>query len=73
MENQSGKPCLVYLNRMKPYLFMVALQFGSAGMYIISKFTFNHGMSCYVLVVYRNAVATLAMAPFALLLERLIY
>lgn len=70
MANQSGNSCIVYLNKMKPYLLMVALQFGSAGMYIICMATLTHGMSRYVLVVYRNAVATLAIAPFALLLER---
>ena len=59
-------------NIIKPYVLMVALQFGSAGMYIISMATLNHGMSRFVLIVYHNAVAALTMAPFALLLERLI-
>ena len=59
-------------NIIKPYVLMVALQFGSVGMYIISMATLNHGMSRFVLIVYRNAVAALTMAPFALLLERLI-
>ncbi|XP_057974111.1 WAT1-related protein At4g08290-like isoform X2 [Malania oleifera] len=49
---------------------MVSLQFGSAGMYIISMVTLNHGMSRYVLIVYRNAVAALTIAPFAIALER---
>lgn len=72
MEDQTScaKICVVF-SRMKPYVLMVALQFGSAGMYIISMATLNHGMSRFVLIVYRNAVAALAMAPFALLLERL--
>lgn len=65
-----SKFCVV-LSRMKPYILMVALQFGSAGMYIISMATLNHGMSRFVLIVYRNAVAAVTMAPFALLLERL--
>lgn len=39
-------------------------------MYIISKETLNHGMSRYVLIVYRNAIAALVLAPFALVLER---
>ncbi|CBI19039.3 hypothetical protein VitviT2T_027099 [Vitis vinifera] len=71
MEDQTScaKICVVF-SRMKPYVLMVALQFGSAGMYIISMATLNHGMSRFVLIVYRNAVAALAMAPFALLLER---
>ncbi|PKI77668.1 hypothetical protein CRG98_001951 [Punica granatum] len=57
-------------DKVKPYLLMVSLQFGSAGMYIISMATLNHGMSRYVLIVYRNAVAALVLAPFALVFER---
>ena len=72
MEDQTpcSKFCVVF-SKMKPYILMVALQFGSAGMYIISMATLNHGMSRFVLIVYRNTVAALTMAPFALLLERL--
>ncbi|KAG6490600.1 hypothetical protein ZIOFF_051907 [Zingiber officinale] len=54
----------------KPYLQMISLQFGYAGMNILTKFSLNHGMSHYVLVVYRHAFATLSVAPFALFLER---
>lgn len=49
---------------------MVFLQFGAAGMYIITMATLTHGMNRYVLIVYRNAVAALVLAPFALVLER---
>ncbi|CAA7388401.1 unnamed protein product [Spirodela intermedia] len=56
--------------RMKPYMAMMALQFGYAGMNIITKVSLNGGMSHYVLVVYRHAFATLSIAPFALILER---
>lgn len=56
--------------KVKPYVLMVCLQFGSAGNLIISMATLNHGMNRYVLIVYRNAIAALALAPFALLLER---
>ncbi|XP_059630766.1 WAT1-related protein At1g21890-like [Cornus florida] len=55
--------------KLKPYLAMISLQFGYAGMYIITMVTLNQGMNHYVLVVYRHAVATLVMAPFALVLE----
>ncbi|XP_021645384.2 WAT1-related protein At4g08290-like [Hevea brasiliensis] len=58
------------LHKMRPYFLMVCLQFGSAGLYIISMVTLNHGMNRYVLIVYRNAIAALVLAPFALLLER---
>ncbi|KAG0481688.1 hypothetical protein HPP92_012546 [Vanilla planifolia] len=49
---------------------MVSLQFGYTGMNIITKVSLNHGMSHYVLVVYRHAFATLSIAPFALFFER---
>lgn len=49
---------------------MISLQFGYAGMNIITKVSLNRGMSHYVLVVYRHAIATAVIAPFALILER---
>ncbi|GKV39667.1 hypothetical protein SLEP1_g47405 [Rubroshorea leprosula] len=49
---------------------MISLQFGYAGMNILSKKSLNGGMSHFVLVVYRHAFATAAIAPFALILER---
>uniref|UniRef100_A0A7N0VGA3 WAT1-related protein n=1 Tax=Kalanchoe fedtschenkoi TaxID=63787 RepID=A0A7N0VGA3_KALFE len=58
------------LERCKPYIAMVCLQFGYAGMNIITKVSLNRGMSHYVLVVYRHAFATAAIAPFAIFLER---
>lgn len=57
-------------NRMKPYLAMIILQCGFAGMYIVSMLCLKRGLSHYVLVVYRHAAATVAIAPFALILER---
>lgn len=56
--------------KAKPYFLTIGIQFGSAGMYIISTVTLNHGMNRYVLIVYRNAIAALVLAPFALVLER---
>ena len=58
------------MQRCKPYVAMISLQFGYAGMNVITKVSLNHGMSHYVLVVYRHAFATLSIAPFALILER---
>ncbi|KAE8713847.1 WAT1-related protein [Hibiscus syriacus] len=49
---------------------MISLQFGYAGMNIITKVSLNRGMSHYVLVVYRHAFATAVIAPFALIFER---
>lgn len=59
-----------FFTKIKPYLFIILLQFGYAGMYIITMITLKHGMSNFILVVYRHAVATLAIAPFAFFLER---
>ncbi|KAM7271594.1 hypothetical protein ACFE04_030808 [Oxalis oulophora] len=59
-----------FIEKSKPYISMISLQFGYAGMNIITKASLNHGMSHYVLVVYRNAFAMLIIAPFALILER---
>ncbi|KAE8689767.1 WAT1-related protein [Hibiscus syriacus] len=67
MENQehgssSGK--------YKPILAAVLLQVGYAGMDILSKTALNQGMSNYALVVYRHAIATIVMAPFAAFLDK---
>lgn len=64
-----GKLCLG-LKIAKPYLAMVSLQIGYAGLYVIAMLSMKHGMSHFVLAVYRNAVATLTIAPFAFVLER---
>ncbi|KAF4393506.1 hypothetical protein F8388_023310 [Cannabis sativa] len=53
----------------KPYFAMISLQFGYAGMNIITKVSLNRGMSHYVLVVYRHAIATAVIAPFAIYLR----
>ncbi|CAK7336454.1 unnamed protein product [Dovyalis caffra] len=62
--------CLKFLETSKPYFAMISLQFGYAGMNIITKVSLNRGMSHYVLVVYRHAFATAVIAPFALIFER---
>ncbi|XP_010999364.1 PREDICTED: WAT1-related protein At4g08300-like [Populus euphratica] len=58
------------LKKVKHYLAMVSLQFGYAGMYIITMVSLKHGMSHYILAVYRHVVAALVIAPFAFVLER---
>ncbi|GMH29422.1 hypothetical protein Nepgr_031265 [Nepenthes gracilis] len=60
----------IFMEKSKCYIAMICLQFGYAGMNIITKVSLNRGMSHYVLVVYRHAFATAAIAPFALVLER---
>ncbi|KAL2339805.1 hypothetical protein Fmac_007745 [Flemingia macrophylla] len=42
-----------------------------AGNYIFGKDVLNHGMSRFVFIVYRNSMATIALAPFAFFVERL--
>ncbi|KAG2290724.1 hypothetical protein Bca52824_050328 [Brassica carinata] len=54
----------------KPFFAMVCLQFGYAGMNLVTKTVLDRGMSHYVLVAYRNAFATAAIAPIAFLSER---
>lgn len=58
------------LKKAKPYSLMVFLQFGYAGMFIISVSCVKTGTNHYVLVVYRNLVAVLTMFPFAFWFER---
>ncbi|GJN22403.1 hypothetical protein PR202_gb09959 [Eleusine coracana subsp. coracana] len=58
------------LSDVKPYLAMILLQIGFAGMYVVAVASLKRGMSHFVLVVYRNLVATAVMAPFALWFER---
>lgn len=55
---------------MKPFIAVIFMQVGLAGMDILSKAALNKGMSNYVLVVYRHAVATLVIAPFAVFLDK---
>ncbi|CAL8997167.1 unnamed protein product [Prunus brigantina] len=64
-----GKLAL-FLYKIKPYLAMISLQFGYAGMYIISMVGLKRGMSHFVLAVYRHLIAVVVIAPFALVLER---
>ncbi|CAN1747013.1 WAT1-related protein At2g39510, partial [Linum perenne] len=57
-------------NKAKPFAVIIALQFGYAGMSIITKFALNDGLSQHVLVVYRHIVATAVIAPFAFFFDR---
>ncbi|KAI4337799.1 hypothetical protein L6164_016174 [Bauhinia variegata] len=56
--------------KAKPYVLMVGLQFGLAGTFIFSMASINHGMNRFVFIVYRNAIAAFALAPFAFIFER---
>lgn len=58
------------LTTLKPFLAVVLLQCGYSGLAILAKFALDLGMDQHVFVVYRHVVATIAIAPFALALER---
>ncbi|KAK2996342.1 hypothetical protein RJ639_026222 [Escallonia herrerae] len=61
---------LQMFNRARPYILMIFIQVGFGGFYIIAKSALNKGMSHYTLSVYRNAIAAVVFAPFAMVLER---
>ncbi|CAA7037570.1 unnamed protein product [Microthlaspi erraticum] len=50
------------MEKIKPILAIISLQFGYAGMYIITMVSFKHGMDHWVLATYRHIVATVVMA-----------
>ncbi|PKU61634.1 WAT1-related protein [Dendrobium catenatum] len=52
-----------------PAIAMVAVQAGYAGLNILPKLALDSGMSPYVMIAYRQIIATLALAPFAFFLE----
>ncbi|KAL6623017.1 hypothetical protein ACP70R_032896 [Stipagrostis hirtigluma subsp. patula] len=54
----------------KPYLLAIIIVVLYAGMYVTSMAAFNHGMSTFVFIFYRQAAASLLLLPMALLLER---
>ncbi|KAF9601288.1 hypothetical protein IFM89_018398 [Coptis chinensis] len=60
----------VFTETQKPYLAMLLTQFLYAGMALLSKAAIDVGMTPCVFVVYRQAFALLALAPFSFLLER---
>ncbi|KAE8666586.1 WAT1-related protein [Hibiscus syriacus] len=53
----------------KPYIAMVFVQFIYAGMALFAKAAISKGMNPYVFVVYRQAFATITLAPFAFFFE----
>lgn len=54
----------------KPYLVVIAIQSIYAGMFLLSKVAFDLGMNTFVFVFYRQAAATLFLAPIAMFAER---
>nr|GMD52856.1 WAT1-related protein At2g39510-like [Ipomoea batatas] len=62
-----------FLKLVKPYLAVIFLQFGYAGMAIVAKSALNEGMSPFTYAVYRNVFAAVLFAPFAVAFERKIW
>ncbi|XP_054799600.1 WAT1-related protein At1g43650 isoform X2 [Prosopis cineraria] len=61
----SSLSCSVVLQKNKPYIAMIFIQFVYAGMALLSKAAISKGMNPYVFVVYRQAFASIALSPFA--------
>eukprot|EP01018_Ginkgo_biloba_P017334 Gb_23338 [translate_table: standard] len=61
---------MVSLAYFKPHIAQVAVQICYAVMNIITRVALDDGMNPLIYVAYRQAVATLAIAPFAYFLER---
>ncbi|KAJ6405474.1 hypothetical protein OIU84_013439 [Salix udensis] len=58
------------MENYKPYVAMLFVQFVYAGMALFSKAAISKGMNSLVFVVYRQAFATVSLAPLAFFLER---
>ncbi|KAG0475933.1 hypothetical protein HPP92_012774 [Vanilla planifolia] len=58
------------VNGFLPAVAMVAVQAGFAGLNVVSKLALESGMSPYVLIAYRQIIATIALAPVAFFFER---
>ncbi|XP_038892787.1 WAT1-related protein At2g39510-like [Benincasa hispida] len=61
---------LRFLGFAKLYFGVIFVQFGYAGLTILTKSALDKGMSQYIFVVYRQIAATLVIAPFAIIFER---
>ncbi|XP_058111550.1 WAT1-related protein At4g30420-like [Magnolia sinica] len=59
-----------FMEGHKPTIAMVALQISYAAVNLTSRAALTHGMSPRVVVVYRQAIATIVMAPIAYFVER---
>ncbi|CAO2831024.1 unnamed protein product [Amaranthus hypochondriacus] len=54
----------------KPILVVFLIQTLYTGMFLLSKAAFNVGMNNFIFTFYRQAIATICLAPVALFLER---
>jgi len=58
------------IEKFKPHFSQIIYQVAFAGMYIIARVCLISGMNHFVFMALRQAIATLAIAPFAYVLER---
>jgi hypothetical protein len=56
--------------KTSPYAIGVATQVIYAATIVISKASFDQGLSVFVYILYRQAAACLVLLPVAILLER---
>ncbi|KAE8706819.1 WAT1-related protein [Hibiscus syriacus] len=57
------------MEKKKPYLAVILIQCIYEGMFLVSKAAFDGGMNNFVFVFYRQAAATLLLAPLVLFFE----
>ncbi|KAG5058395.1 hypothetical protein AAZX31_05G175500 [Glycine max] len=53
----------------KPYLVAILIEAIYAGMFLLSKAAFDHGMNNFIFVFYRQTAATIFLIPFAFFFE----
>ncbi|OWM82338.1 WAT1-related protein At2g39510-like [Punica granatum] len=58
------------VDRVKPFVGVIFLNVGFAGMDILSMAALKQGMSSSVFLVYANLIATAVLAPFAAFIDR---
>ena len=58
------------MDAKKPYVIAVVIQLIYAGMFVVSKAAFDHGMNTFVFIFYRMVAASLLLVPIAIVLER---
>ncbi|CAL9102138.1 WAT1-related protein At5g64700 [Musa acuminata AAA Group] len=54
----------------KPYIAAVIIQLTYTGYFVISKAAFDEGLSTFVFIFYRQAAASVLLAPLAFVFER---
>ncbi|KAK6940687.1 EamA domain [Dillenia turbinata] len=60
----------VICGRFKPHLLVVLVQIGYSILYFMTQVSFNHGLNPHAYVTYRCIIGSLALFPFAYIIER---